>query len=371
MGDIMEPSYRTLHEGLRGTTRRVVAALGRCGHWSLVAVGVGFTFLSELVFFLRGAQHPIIQFLELLLPIVVGVGLIWYGFQFERDEYSSRQIGVMSFAVLLGMGLFVILASYMRFLLALEGSFPEQSHYLLLNAMAIGAVINFIYAYQFIKIQKSRRKLESRTNRLVKIASMVSHDLRNPLNVAMGRVQLIEASETDVDGLASLNRALQRIESLTEELLVFAKGEHTVDVMEPISLEAKAQEAWDVIDSNDVRLDVNATGNVTANPDKLHHLFENVFQNAIYHGETTSTIEIDDLEKETGFYVADDGEGIPPETRKNVLSQGFTTSDAGNGLGLFIVDEIATAHDWEIRIKESENGGARFEFVCNPCPNED
>lgn len=67
-------------------------------------------------------------------------------------------------------------------------------------------------------------------------------------------------------------------------------------------------------------------------------------------------------ETDGGFYVADDGSGIPPEEREAVFERGYTTSEEGTGLGLSIVDEIARAHGWEAVVTESRSGGARFEF---------
>jgi signal transduction histidine kinase len=63
-----------------------------------------------------------------------------------------------------------------------------------------------------------------------------------------------------------------------------------------------------------------------------------------------------------GFYVEDDGPGIPPDERDDVLKSGFTTSDEGTGFGLAIVCQIADAHDWSVEIVEGSEGGARFEF---------
>jgi signal transduction histidine kinase len=69
----------------------------------------------------------------------------------------------------------------------------------------------------------------------------------------------------------------------------------------------------------------------------------------------------------TGFYVADDGRGIPEAEREAVFERGHTAADEGTGIGLSIVRTIAEAHDWDVRLTESEAGGARFEFhVSDP-----
>jgi signal transduction histidine kinase len=73
------------------------------------------------------------------------------------------------------------------------------------------------------------------------------------------------------------------------------------------------------------------------------------------------TITIGELED--GFYVADDGDGIPEDERDDVFEAGYTTTDHGTGFGLSIVSDVVEAHGWEIHLTESAEGGARFEIT--------
>jgi signal transduction histidine kinase/PAS domain-containing protein len=84
---------------------------------------------------------------------------------------------------------------------------------------------------------------------------------------------------------------------------------------------------------------------------------------AVDDGATTDTGEaIADGDGAVGFYVEDDGPGIPPGERDEVLEQGYS-GDTGTGLGLAIVDRIADAHGWAVTITDGIDGGARFEFT--------
>jgi signal transduction histidine kinase len=74
------------------------------------------------------------------------------------------------------------------------------------------------------------------------------------------------------------------------------------------------------------------------------------------------TVAVGDLE-DGGFYVADDGVGVPPDERSNVFEPGYTERSDNTGFGLSIVAEIAEAHGWELDLVESTDGGARFEGV--------
>ena len=100
-----------------------------------------------------------------------------------------------------------------------------------------------------------------------------------------------------------------------------------------------------------------------ADTDRLEQLLENLFRNAIDHNDSDVTIGIGALEGKTGFYVEDDGEGIPASEREQVLELGHSTDMDGTGIGLAIVKEIVTAHDWSITVTDSGSGGARFEVT--------
>jgi signal transduction histidine kinase len=93
----------------------------------------------------------------------------------------------------------------------------------------------------------------------------------------------------------------------------------------------------------------------------LQQLFENLFRNALEHGETVETVAVGALGDGPGFYVADDGVGIPESERDEVFESGYTTNEDGTGFGLAIVTDIADAHGWDVTVTESESGGARFE----------
>jgi signal transduction histidine kinase len=68
-------------------------------------------------------------------------------------------------------------------------------------------------------------------------------------------------------------------------------------------------------------------------------------------------------EYDWGFFVEDDGPGIPEDKRDSVLEDGFTTEADGTGLGLSIVTSIVKAHGWDVTVTGSSDGGARFEIT--------
>jgi signal transduction histidine kinase len=62
-----------------------------------------------------------------------------------------------------------------------------------------------------------------------------------------------------------------------------------------------------------------------------------------------------------GFYVEDDGVGVPDDI--DIFEMGNSTAEEGTGIGLAIVAQIADAHGWTVELSESESGGARFKLT--------
>lgn len=209
--------------------------------------------------------------------------------------------------------------------------------------------------------KRRERELKRQNERLDAFTSVVSHDLRNPLNVAQGYIEILE-EDIDRDELALVDNALDRMESLISELLALAKsGDHISDT-EPISLAEIAQDTWETVDTASATLQVTEmVPKLVAARSRLRQLLANLFRNAIQHGGENVTVTVGGTDD--GFFVEDDGEGIPAEERGDVFNAGFTTNSDGTGFGLNIVDQIATAHDWDIEVTEGAQGGARFEIT--------
>jgi PAS domain S-box-containing protein len=205
------------------------------------------------------------------------------------------------------------------------------------------------------------RELEARNERLDEFASVVSHDLRNPLSVAEGHLDLA-AQECDSEHLDAVERAHDRMGDLIEDLLTLAREGETVTDLSAVPLETVAMRAWSHVDTAAATLAVGTDRAVRADEGRLQRLFENLMRNAIEHAGDDPTVTVDTLPDDDGFYLADDGPGIPPDARDRVLEPGYSTDQEGTGFGLAIVRRIAEAHDWDVTVDEREGGGTRIEF---------
>lgn len=198
-------------------------------------------------------------------------------------------------------------------------------------------------------------------DRLAEFADVLSHDIRSPLNVAQGRLQMAREMDASDDHLAVVARSLDRIERLTENILTLARQGVAVGEPAEVALDAVAQQAWTTVETGSATLEVTASGRIDADGSRLEQVFENLYRNAIEHGGETVTVTVGQLED--GFYVEDTGPGIPPDQHEQVFESGHSTNDDGTGFGLAIVDRIVEAHRWEIDVSAGVDGGARFEIT--------
>ena len=215
-------------------------------------------------------------------------------------------------------------------------------------------------------------------------ASVVSHDLRNPLTLVQAEVEQAEASG-DPESFDRVRDVIGRMDALIDDLLPLARaGEGAADV-EPVDLETAAVRCWRTMSSSHGDRELADPMVVEADRSRLRQLLENPFRNSVEHGSTSSPPQADDgieygvgdgdpdgdgsvtvtvgsLDDADGFFVADDGVGIPAAERDRVFESGYTTASDGTEFGLRIVSDVADAHGWDISVTESEAGGARFEF---------
>jgi len=208
--------------------------------------------------------------------------------------------------------------------------------------------------------KRRERELERQNERLNEFASIVSHDLRSPLNVAQGRLELAR-DERDSPHLEDVARAHDRMEELIEDLLALARDGTSADGWEPVELAGLVRECWDGVDTADASLRVETDRMVRADRSRLRQLFENLLRNAVDHADAGVSVTVGDLDD--GFSVEDDGPGVPEGDRERVFETGYTTDPDGTGYGLSIVESVAEAHGWSVRVTDGADGGARFEFA--------
>jgi signal transduction histidine kinase len=356
----------------------------------IVLLGIG-TAIAHLYHLVDELSSPAIV-LGVVMPLVVAATLAGTGVWLNRQQLSEgavfRVTGWMALGLIGGTAFGYPVVGYQ----SAHGVPLVDVEYMLLTWATTGAVTGFVVGFYDVRLRQVRRslkaerdalsarerELERQNERLERFSSMVSHDLRNPLNVASGRIRL---AQQDVENphLAAANRALDRMSVLIDDLLTLARQGRPIEETERVSIAETATLSWQVIEAPVASLSIEADATLEAVPGRLQQLFENLFRNSVEHGSTDDrdaprldddvehggadvTVRVGTLPDQTGFFVEDDGAGIPPEHRDEIFSDGFSTAESGSGLGLSIVSEIVEAHGWTISASNAPSGGARFEI---------
>ena len=218
---------------------------------------------------------------------------------------------------------------------------------------ADGGVVGFIAVFD--ERPERERALREKNERLDRFAGIVSHDLRNPLRVLEGSLELAEETG-DRRHFERARSSVGEMRTLIDDLLRIARDGEVVGDRTAVDAAAVVESCWRPVGTPEATLRSDLDGRFLADERRFRQLVENLFRNCVEHAGKGVTVRVGPLADGEGFYVADDGPGIPADEREAVFDSG------GGGLGLSIVRRIAQAHGWDVSAAESAAGGARFEI---------
>lgn len=213
--------------------------------------------------------------------------------------------------------------------------------------------------------ERKRREARLREQRrdIEEFAHVLSHDLRNPLSVARGFLELIE-EDHDIEEVDRIAEALDRIEEIVDDTAEAALHGEVDGAPEVRTLRDVVQSAWNAVPTGDADLVLpDPAWKIRAHEGRLRQLLENLVRNAVEHGGSAVTVEVGILDDCAGFYVEDDGPGLPESVKTRLETPSGLSRERGKGYGLQIVKSVADEHGWAVELAESPSGGARFEFV--------
>lgn len=215
--------------------------------------------------------------------------------------------------------------------------------------------MGFVISTRVITERKeTERKLKFKNERLSELVQVLRHDIPNHLTVINGGIY--EIKEDYPEAAERIKNASGRIQSLVKDLKEIGKNKQLNK--ENYSIEKLISEIS--VDEEEVNLEVEEDLHVNLDVREAKKLFENVIWNSIQHNDKKVTITIGELENKKGFFIKDNGTGI--EETEKVFNIGYTTRQGNSGRGLSFVKSMAEEHDWICSLKESEEGGVRFEF---------
>lgn len=366
-----------------------------------LVVGTG---LATSVFALSHASESAFgpgEAMYVFTPVVVSIALVLTGALLWTAGFDGSEMLRIGCGVFLGMGVFGLLVTWTITHEFIRGDSFAHALFVTVNSMSVGGFVGLVLGWldarnrrYEARLERERNRLKRQTEELDEFAGIVSHDLRNPLNVATLELQTARATadEETREALDDVESPLTRMEQIIDDVLAMARDGDTITETEPVSLGAVARHSWENVDTGRAALEVAHSTTLAADRNALEHVFENLFRNSVEHGSAGGTTSgppehgsETDVDTHTGrpvvqdggkpdlavrvgtlaegFYVEDDGVGIPADVRSTLFESGVTTNEQGTGIGLSIVEKLVSGHGWEIRATSSDEGGARFEIT--------
>lgn len=334
--------------------------------WSTATIGVFFLVLTAVVASSR--TFVVDSSLVLAPPLALAAAITIVGVILAR-QHDGEFVAVVTGIVLLAAAVGLVSFWWVGFL-RLERLMlltpPEALLTVLLLLASFGLVVGYFYSNHrrnAVYLERSNARLRDQNQRLEEFIGFVSHDLRNPLAIASGHLTLARRTG-DEKHFDAIEQALARMETLVESVVDFSDDSRLELPTERVHIGTVVGEAVESCPIDRSNVVVDADEEIDAVPERLQALFENFLANAALHADPDSIVEIGLLDGGRGFYVQDDGPGVPPKDRERVFEAGYTTADdvePSRGLGLSVVRQIGELHGWTVDVPESPSGGARFE----------
>jgi two-component system OmpR family sensor kinase len=215
-------------------------------------------------------------------------------------------------------------------------------------------------------------RLESAFTNQRRFLDEASHELRAPLTVIRGHLELLDLEDDPEERAATtalITDEIDRMNRMVEDLLTLARAERP-DFLDqgPLDLEEWTQEVFrktSVLCAREWVLEAAARTTVVADAQRLTQAVTQLAENACQHSPSTATVRLGSAVegRQVVVWLEDDGPGVAPGDEERIFER-FARGRGGrsSGLGLSIVSAIAEAHGGTARVVPGRAGrGARFE----------
>jgi signal transduction histidine kinase len=238
------------------------------------------------------------------------------------------------------------------------------------------------------QLEERNSDLERSNRDLEQFASIVSHDLKSPLQVVRGFVELLgryvddnpTVGEEVSTYISAALRGAGRMERLIDDLLAYARAGQRPETFAPVDLNAVMAEVLadnaPLVSEADARVRVDPLPTASGDVTQLRQLLQNLVSNAIKFarpGESPQvSIRADETDDEWIVSVTDNGIGIEPSKRDEIFSMftrlASTAHTTGSGIGLAVCARVVDNHRGKIWVDDNPGGGCCFRFSLSKNP---
>ncbi|MFQ5976979.1 MAG: sensor histidine kinase, partial [Candidatus Heimdallarchaeota archaeon] len=164
-----------------------------------------------------------------------------------------------------------------------------------------------------------------------------------------------------------ISQLATHMNDLLRRSLLLADAGQVIEMTEKVALTQLVQAVAERAVPKNIRFVLEELPTVRGDPEKLTQVFQNLFENALTHGNPT-TIEVRCQEEDgrTRLLISNDGAPILPEQRSKIFQERFSTKKEGGGLGLAIIQKLVQAHSWQIQLAETPETTFALFIPSNP-----
>jgi signal transduction histidine kinase len=306
-----------------------------------------------------------------------------------RREFEPSIIGLLAGAVICSIVTELVFTLYIGVydLFNLLGHFCKVLAFYLIYKALIETSLIRPYALFFRQLSDKTRELERSNEDLELFASVVSHDLKAPLNTINAVAQLFrdkygdrldERGKMHADHLVQGTRRMsQLIKSILDYSRISRRTGTFAKVPLDTALSAALQNLHAKIDAAGAMVESAPLPVVRGDEVQLVQVFQNLIGNAVqYRGAEPPRIRIsaertsaDDREANWRITVSDNGKGIDPQLHDRIFQiferGAQTESDDGTGIGLAVCKKIVERHGGIISLSSEPGKGSRFSFTLS------
>ncbi len=210
-----------------------------------------------------------------------------------------------------------------------------------------------------------------------KFSTMVAHELKNPISIIKGSMDIFKKKNLDDTTRASMivyvDEEVQRLNRLVDEFLLFAKPK--TPVLSKLSMLLFLSEITEklrfTVPEKNIKISLNVEdASVECDGILMERAILNILKNAVEHSAADSSLEYDAYIEVNGkldgaayiIEINDRGKGIDESIIDDIFNPFFTTRAKGTGLGLAIVKDIVAVHNGTVVVRNRPSGGASFKI---------
>lgn len=251
---------------------------------------------------------------------------------------------------------------------------------------------NLELAEKYAELQAAYERLKELDKAKASFFSMVSHDLRHPIAVAKGYLELIRTGKEELtpetrSGVEIAEQEMRYLNELVDDVLDLSRmdaGYYHID-RQPLQVAMMLQQARVAFraaaSQRHIGLEIDPPGDdlplVSADALRMNQVLSNLIENALKFTPEGGSIHLE-AQRANGdveITVRDTGVGIDPGEHEKIfdrfyrIKHGEQVEDKGSGLGLAICREIVRLHDGHIWAESERGKGSAFHILLKPADN--